>query len=254
MAAHGMTLDVAAWASPWRTRSVRDKAVLAGGLLVAAVALPAWPGGLLAGLASLVLLVGPAGLGWRRLGRISWLPLVSILIGVATVAVSVSWDGGVRLAVTPSGLTTAGGLAGRALAAVLAMFLLAATTPMADLLAGLRALRVPDPLIEIAALVYRLTFGLLESLGSIHEAQAARLGYATRRAAMSSAAMASTAIFLRSWDRASRLEAGLAGRGYEDSLRTISPPKRRSTAFLVASLALIGAIGTAAAVWAVVAP
>jgi cobalt/nickel transport system permease protein len=249
--AHGLTLDVAAWASPWRTRSVRDKGVLAGGLLIAAVTLPAWPGGVAVAIASLALLLGPAKLGGRRLVRILAVPLVSIAIGVATVAVSVRWDAGLRFAVTAAGVEMAAQLAVRALAAVLAMFVLAASTPMADVFAALRAARVPEPLVEIASLVYRLTFGLLESLGAIHHAQAARLGYATRRAAMQSAAMATTAIFVRSWDRAQRLEAGLAGRGYEDSLRTLDPPRHRSTGFLLASLALLLSIVAVSLLWLV---
>lgn len=251
MAAHGLTLDVAAWASPWRNRSVRDKGALAGGLLIAAVSLPAWPGGVAVAVASTAILLGPAKLGGRRLLRVLAVPLLSIAIGVVTVAVSVSWDAGLRFAITGAGVEMAGRLAVRAFAAVLAMFVLAATTPMVDVFAALRAARVPDPLVEIAALVYRLTFGLLESLGAIHEAQAARLGYATRRAAMQSAAMATTAILVRSWDRARRLEAGLAGRGYEDSLRTLDPPRRRSTAFLLASLALVLGIAATSVAWTV---
>lgn len=163
--AHGLALDHAAWSSPWRSRSVRDKGVLSLGLLVAAISLPAWPGGAAVAVAGLVLLLGPIRVGWARLGRIIWLPVVSILIGVATVAVSVSWDGGLRLQLTSEGIDTAGRLAVRALAATLAMFTLACSTPMIDLLNALRHARVPDALIEIAALIYRFSFGLLEERG-----------------------------------------------------------------------------------------
>lgn len=251
--AHGLALDHAAWSSPWRSRSVRDKGVLSLGLLLVAVSLPPFPGGAAVALASLVLLVGPIRVGWARLGRIIWVPLVSILIGVATVAVSVSWDGGLRLQVTPDGTEMAARLAVRALAATLAMFTLACSTPMIDLLNALRHARVPDPLIEIAALVYRFSFGLLESAGAIHAAQEARLGYATRTAAMRSASMGVAALFLRSWDRARRLEAGLAGRGYENALRTLGPRRRRSSGFLAASIGLLLAIAGGALAWEVLA-
>ena len=79
--AHALTLDKAAWASPWRGRSVRDKGVLAGGLLILAIAMPPWPGAAACGLASLTLLLGPARVGAARLARIMALPVVSILIG-----------------------------------------------------------------------------------------------------------------------------------------------------------------------------
>lgn len=246
---HGLTLDHAAWSSPWRTRSVRDKGVLSLGLLLAAVTLPAFPGGLAVAVVSLVLLLGPIRVGWARLGRISWLPLLSILVGVATVAISPSWDGGPRLQVTVAGMAMATDLAVRAVAATLAMFTLACSTPMVDLLSALRHAHVPDPLIEIAALIYRFTFGLLESAGAIHGTQEARLGYANRAAAMRSASMGVAVLFVRSWDRARRLEAGLAGRGYEDSLRTLEPDRIRSSAFLAGSVALLAALAVASIAW-----
>ena len=59
------------------------------------------------------------------------------------------------------------------------------------------------------------------------------------------------ALFLRSWDRARRLESGLAGRGYEDALRTLEPVHRRSTAFLVGSLVLLAAILAGSLAWGV---
>ena len=246
---HGLTLDHAAWSSPWRTRSVRDKGVLSLGLLLAAVTLPAFPGGLAVAVVSLLLLLGPIRVGWARLGRIGWLPLLSILIGVATVAISPSWDGGLKLQVTAAGMTMAIDLAIRAVAATLAMFTLACSTPMVDLLSALRHAHVPDPLIEIAALIYRFTFGLLESAAAIHAAQEARLGYANRPAAMRSASMGVAVLFVRSWDHARRLESGLAGRGYEDSLRTLEPDRTRSAAFLVGSVVLVVALAVASIAW-----
>ena len=104
-------------------------------------------------------------------------------------------------------------------------------------------------LIEIAALIYRFTFGLLESAGAIHAAQEARLGYANRSAAMRSASTGVAMLFVRAWDRARRLEDGLAGRGYEDSLRTLEPGRVRSASFLAASIALLVGIAGAALAW-----
>lgn len=248
---HGLALDHAAWSSPWRARSVRDKAVLSFGLLISAVALPPFPGGATVALASLTILVVLVKVGWRRLARILWLPLVSILIGVITVAVSVSWNDGLVLQFTDVGLSTAGALMVRALSATLSMFILACSTPMVDLFAGLRRVRIPDVLIEIASLIYRLTFGLLETAGTIRAAQEARLGYATRGAAMRSASMATTVLFVRSWDRASRLEDGLAGRGYDESLCTLDPERVRSTRFVASSLAIIAAIVAVSVLWEV---
>ncbi len=249
--AHGLAMDQAAWTSPWRTRSVRDKAVLTLGLLLAAVTLPPVPGGVAVASVSLALLLGPIRVGLTRLWRISWLPLLSILIGVATVAVSPTWDAGPGLEVTPAGSAMAAALAVRAVAATLAMFTLACSTPIVDLFAALRRAHVPDPLIEIGSLIYRFTVGLLESAAAIHDAQVARLGYATRSAAMRSASMGVAVLFVRSWDRARRLEAGLSGRGYDDRLCTLEPDRVRSGRFLAGSIALLAVLTGTSVAWAV---
>lgn len=249
----GLALDQAAWSSPWRERSVRDKAVLAGGLLLVAITAAPLPSGLAVMVICLGLLLGPIRVGWVRLVRISWLPVVSILVGVGTVAVSLSWAAGLQLRVTEQSLLQASSLAVRASAATLAMLVLACSTPMIDLLEGLRRARVPAPLVEIAALSYRFTFGLLDSASAIQQAQRARLGFDTRSATMRSAAAGVAAIFLRSWDRARRLEEGLSGRGYEGSLRTLEPTRHRSRSFLTWSVLLLVALVAGSTLWAVLA-
>lgn len=248
MTARGLALDDAAWSSPWRTRRVLDKAVLALGLLACAVALPPVPGGVLAGFAALAIMLGPARVRPGLLVRCLLAPLVFIVVGAVTVLVTVSWDGGPRIGLAPQMLPTVGTLLVRGTAGALAMFLLATTTPMVDLFAAMRRARIPDPLIEVASLVYRLVFVLLESAGAIREAQDSRLGYASRAAAYRSMSALVAAVLVRAWTRARRLEDGLAGRGYTDSLRTLDPPRHASSRFLVASILLVVSIVTTSVV------
>lgn len=107
-----------------------------------------------------------------------------------------------RLGVAAAGAATAVTGLVRGLAGTLAVFVLAATTPMVDIIGGLRRARVPDPLIDVAGVTYRLLFVLLDSTRTILEAQAARLGYADRRLALRSAASLLVAILNRSWSSA----------------------------------------------------
>ena len=86
------------------------------------------------------------------------------------------------LAVPPESLEAAVGLTAHAVAGTLAVLVLASTTPMVDLLAALRRLRVPDACVEVASLTYRLLFVLMDAVRSIREAQAGRLGYHGPRA------------------------------------------------------------------------
>ena len=241
-ATRGLALDNAAWDSPWRLRAVRDKAVLAFGLIAAALVLPAWPGSLVVALVALATLLGPARVHPRLLARCLSGPAVFIVIGAASVAVTLTWEGGLRLGMTSESVAAAGSVFGHAVAGTLGLFVLATTTPMVDLLAALRRARVPDACIEVAALIYRMLFALLESVQAIHRAQEQRLGYADRRSAMRSAAMAVGAVMMRAWQQAARLEDGLAGRGYSDAMRTLDPPRHASARFLAASAAVLAGV------------
>lgn len=239
MSGAGLVLDDLAWRSPWLHRDVRDKAVLSLGLTAVALLLPTWPGTVVVTAVALAVLLGPAAVQPGALLRCLTPAAVFLGLGAASVAVTVSWDGGLRVGITGQSLAAAAGVLGHGLAGTTAVLILAATTPVVDVLSGLRRAGVPQVGVEIAGLVYRILFILLDSVSCIHQAQASRLGYRTRRASARSAAMLTTAVLMHAWDRARRLEDGLAGRGYVDGLRTLDPPRHRSWRFLLACLLLL---------------
>jgi cobalt/nickel transport system permease protein len=243
----GLAIDDAAWSSRWRERAVRDKACLSLGLLLTAALLPAWPTAPIVAVIALGLLVLSAGTRADLVLRALRGPLVFIAIGCVSVAVVVGAGDGFSLTVTDDSAGRAASVAGHALAGTCAMLLLAMTTPMVELLAGLRRLRVPAACVEVAGLVYRLLFVLLESLGSIRESQTVRLGYSSLSRSFRSSAMLTAAVLTRSWSRARRLEQGLAGRELSTSLRTLDDPAPSSPAFLLASAALLAVLVTTAA-------
>lgn len=252
----GSVLDDAAWASPWRTRAVRDKAVLSLGLVLVALFTPAFPGSVLVVLAATALILGPAAVRVRTLLTCMTAPATFLVVGAVSAAVSLRWDGGPRLGITDQTASVAAGILGHGLAGTLAMMLLATTTPMVDLLAAMRRLRVPAVCIDIAGLVYRLFFSLVTTIASVSEAQAGRLGYAGWRVSLRSASALAAGVFIRTWDRARRMEEGLAGRGYADGLTTLDPARHSSPRFVAWSLTLLGGItlvsawGTGATPWA----
>ncbi|TFV54192.1 cobalt ECF transporter T component CbiQ [Geodermatophilus sp. DF01-2] len=235
----GLAVDDAAWASTWRRRSPADKLLLSGGLVVCALALPAWPGSVLVGLTAVVLALGPARVPARTFGRAVRWPLAFIAVGTLTSVVTVGADG---LGWAPDAAARAGSLAGHALAGSAAVLLLATTTPMADLLPELRRLRVPAAVVEVAAVTYRLLFVLLAGLRTIREAQTARMGYSTLRHSYRSSGALAAAVLTRSWDRARRMQEGLAGRGMETGLRVLPEVLPSSRAFLAATAAGLAAL------------
>jgi cobalt/nickel transport system permease protein len=229
----GLAIDDAAWASAWRRRAPGDKVLISLGLVLSALLLPVWPGSLLVALTAVGLALGPARVPPRTFGRAVRAPLAFILIG----GDGPGW--------APDAAGQAGALVGHAVAGSTAVLLLATTTPMSDLLPALQRLRVPAAVIEVASVVYRMLFVLLTSVTTIREAQTARMGYATVRSSYRSSGALAAAVLTRSWDRARRLQDGLAGRGLETGLRVLPetlPASRRFEAATVVGLAALAAV------------
>lgn len=261
-----MAIDAAAWDSPWRRRRVGEKVLLSLGLVLTALLSDPWPGCILVAAAALFLMLGPARIRPLLVLGVMSAPAVFLLIGTLPVAATwhgmrdLAWgnlgwsEGGYALGplrITPEGVSRAGALWAHSLAGTLGVILLATTTPMVDLMGWLRHLRVPDTLIEIASLTYRLLFLLLGTTLAIREAQHARLGdVASWRRRWSIIAAALGSALLTTWERATRLQAGLEGRGYQDALLTLSPTRTRSWSFILTGSACLAAIWSSNVAWA----
>jgi cobalt/nickel transport system permease protein len=237
----GLAIDDAAWSSAWRPRSPADKLLLSLGLVVSALVLPVWPGTLLVGLAAVILALGPARVPARTFGRAVRLPLVFIVTGAVTAVVEVGPGG---LGWAPDAAARGGALVGHGMAGSAAVLLLATTTPLSDLLPELRRLRVPAAVVEVASVVYRLLFVLLTSLTTIREAQTARMGHSSVRRSYRSSGILAAAVLTRSWDRARRLQDGLAGRGMETGLRVLPEALPSSRPFVAATVLGLAALAT----------
>lgn len=235
----GLAVDDAAWRSAWRVRSPVDKLLLCAGLVLCALVLPPWPGALLVGATAVGLALGPARVpAGTFLRAVRW-PMAFLAVGALTAVVTL--DGGVP-GWAPDAAARAGNLVGRALAGTAAVLLLATTTPMSDLLPALRRLRVPDAVVEIASVTYRMLFLLLAALGSVREAQTARMGWSSAGRSYRSAGVLAAAVLTRSWDRAHRMHEGLAGRGMETGLRVLPEARPTSPVFVAGAAVLLTAI------------
>ncbi|GEL20542.1 cobalt ECF transporter T component CbiQ [Pseudonocardia asaccharolytica] len=235
-----LPLDAAAYTNRWRPRHPGEKAFLSLGLLVCAVALPPWPGALLVGAVAAALLLGPAGVRPGQAWRVLSVPLGFVTVGSLPLLVAVGGTPWIRF--EPAGLPLALELAARATAALLSLLLFAATTPLSDTLPRLARLGVPAAVTEVATLIYRMLFLLLDSVHAVREAQASRLGFRTWSTSYRSLSAQGGAIFVRAFDRARRLEDGLALRGYSGSLRVEVEQRPVSRPFVAASAVLLGAV------------
>ncbi|MFG2980841.1 cobalt ECF transporter T component CbiQ [Streptomyces sp. NPDC048258] len=233
-----LPIDAAAHSSRWRHRHPLEKALLGIGLTVAAVCLPPWPGGPLVAAATLAVLLGPAGVARRQLWRAFRIPLGFCFTGALPLLFAVGGPAGF-VSLAPDGPRHAAELLLRTSAASLGVLLFAFTTPVSDVLPRLVRAGVPAPVVDVALVMYRIGFLLLDSLARVRQAQAARLGTTGRAAAWRSVGGLAATSFVRAFDRAARLQSGLAGRGYDGALRVLVPEAALSWRFLAASAALL---------------
>ena len=240
-----LPIDRIAQASPWRRRALAEKAALALGLLVLALALPPWPGAALVLVSawSAALLGARISLGdWLRLNAA---PLGFVLTGAAALAVELG----------PEGLTLAGDQGRAALAVILrasasasCLLLLAVTTPTPELVRGLRRLGLPPEIADLALLIWRFVFLLLNAAAAIRIAQEARLGWSSWRRGLRSLGLLIAVLLPRAMESARRLEVGLAARGFDGSLPILSPVRPVSVPVLALVAGLEAAL-TGVSLW-----
>ncbi len=233
------TLDRAASLNRWRHRALAEKALIGLGFLALAVGLPPWPGAALSGLAVLGFTFAGARVPLRLWLAAVALPLGFLAAGALMLMVQVGADG---IALAPGGAERAALLCLRAMAATFCLMFLAFTTPAAELISGLRRLRVPAEIVELALLTYRFVFLIAEEAVAMTAAQRARLGHSSRRRWLRSTAMVIANLLPRALARARRLETGLAARGWQGEMRVLSAPVTLSRPMIALVLTVQGTI------------
>jgi cobalt/nickel transport system permease protein len=189
--------------SPLNRARAGVKLAAAMALVLAAALLPVSRAWALAGI-FLVLLTAAAAsrIPWGFLvRRVLWLE--PFVLGVAVLALFGA--GGVRLFLF---------LLAKCTACLLAMVLLANTTPFAELLRVLKKLRVPALLVTTLSLMYRYMFVLLDESGRMKRARASRTFTSRRSRTWPALATVAGQLFIRSSERADRIWAAMCARGW----------------------------------------
>ncbi|MCY3024080.1 MAG: cobalt ECF transporter T component CbiQ [Planctomycetota bacterium] len=151
--------------------------------------------------------------------------------------------GGFRITATEEGTWRAALLGSRVLGGVSVMLLLSAVTPAHQLFHALRWCGVPKTWVEVALLMYRYIFVLLDEAGDVATAQRVRLGYATLSRSLSSLGVLSGIVIVRSLDQSARTHEAMTLRGYKGTM-PLGPLPRLSRsdrlALLIAPLLMAG--------------
>lgn len=213
-------LERAAQQSRWARRNVGEKAVLLFGLLLLALLLPVL-GVVLVGVSVLALAVC-AGVPWRLYVTLVFAPATFIILGTIPLIVGVSLDG---MYLIPHGFSMAVVLSFRAVVATSATMLFAVTTPMSEQIAAAARAGFSPVIVSVVALMYRMVGTLMETARTMHSAQAARLGYSSKRHSLHSTAGLASSLFVVAFLRARRMEEGLALRAPQRDFATLSTPR-----------------------------
>ena len=197
----------------------------------AVVALPndvVWPYGI--GFVVALVFLARSGATWRWV-----LPRLSVEIPFAVFALLMPFVAlGPRVAVGPLWLSVDGIWAGWSLLAtattsVLAALAFARSTPVEDLLAGLRLLRVPEPLTEIGMFFARYVSVTAGRWQAMSRSRAARGFSARTPAAWAPITQALGLLFLRSYEQGERVHRAMLARGYVAAAGLDGARRERST-------------------------
>jgi cobalt/nickel transport system permease protein len=96
-----------------------------------------------------------------------------------------------------------------------AVCFIALTTPMTDLFAVMRQCRIPEVVIDLAMIIYRTIFFLMDQVQQIHRAQVMRLGYSGWSESIKTFSMMCGAAFIASWDAGDDLIRAMDARCYD---------------------------------------
>lgn len=132
---------------------------------------------------------------------------------------------------------------------VQAAILMVATTPFPDLLAAMRAVRIPRLLVAIVALMWRYLAVLADEATRLTRARAARSGSFTGRGGGSVAWRGQVTgymvgnLFVRGYERGERIYAAMLARGYDGEMRSFPRPPLTMAHWLALGLGLALLVG-----------
>lgn len=128
------------------------------------------------------------------------------------------------VSVSEPGLWAAWGLLVKGTIGVLASLTVAATTEPQHLLEGLRRLRLPDQLVQIAGFMLRYLDVVTAELGRMMVAMRSRGCEPRSPRHWPAVARTLGALFVRSYERGERVHLAMLSRGYDGRMPDLSPP------------------------------
>ncbi len=149
--------------------------------------------------------------------------------------------GPLTLGISNAGLNSAILIFCRALAGFAVMLFFITSTPLPHIIWALRAIGLPETMAELAVLVYRYSFLILDQIEQMYVAAECRLGLAKKENTLRTLGILSSNLLARSWDFALRANDALSSRNYQGKFPVFRTPPAASTAWWAgACLLLLG--------------
>jgi cobalt/nickel transport system permease protein len=122
-----------------------------------------------------------------------------------------------------------------------AVCFIALTTPMTDLFIVMRRCRIPEVVIDLAMIIYRTIFILMDQVVQIYHSQVMRLGYSTWRESIHSFASLCGAAFIASWESGEDLIRAMDARCYDGKFAIMGDTRKIEFMPAVAVFAFLSA-------------
>ncbi len=240
--------------SPLQRWDARVKVACIAALMVTVVLMPTYPLAL-AGLAVAAGMLAISRIPFSFvLVHVRWVLLFCLFLAVIlplTAGGERLWQAG-PIAVSRRGLSTAGLISLRAVAAVLLVFPMMGTARFHVTLKAMRRLRVPSAAVQILAFSYRYIFVLLDEMERMLSAARARgHGRAHGLRKLRSLGSMLGMLLVRSLERTTHVYHAMAARGYRGEVKTLDDFRLRPAdavkgALVIAAAALLAAAGVLA--------
>jgi cobalt/nickel transport system permease protein len=133
----------------------------------------------------------------------------------------------------------------RVIGGMSALIFIAVTTPMTDLFAVMRSWRIPEAVLDLAMVIYRIIFMIMDQLVQTYQAQRMRLGYSSFHESIRSFSTLCGAVFIASWDAGDDLVRAMDARCYAGRFAMLGenrPVEAKPILVVIAFLSLSAAI------------
>lgn len=176
--------------------------------------------------------VGIGGTPWRIYLKCFLIPLAFLLLSLVTIVLEIGGEGSyflykihlfsMYIGITKQGITQGIYLLFKVMACITCLYGLSLSTPITDLLKGLKAVKCPDFMIELMALIYRFIFVFIEGATIMRYAQESRLGYQHFKVGVRSFGVLLSSSLLQALKRNEQLYIALEARGYSGALKVLN--------------------------------